>query len=60
MTDARITVEELAGMFPCGVPVVAVKLLFPEKSSKLTLAEIRTILRALAADKQPPAGEGGG
>lgn len=51
MSD-KITIEELSKLFPAGIPIVAMKLLFPERSSALTLDELRMLLRLLSADKR--------
>ena len=49
----KIEQSELVGMFGAEIPMVAVKLLFPEKSEPLTPAELRQVLSAIAAI--PPA-----
>jgi len=45
----KITIDELAKMFPLGVPIMAIKILFPEKSEPLTTFEVRSILMALSS-----------
>ncbi|RYX78535.1 hypothetical protein EON76_05245 [bacterium] len=44
----KFTVDELYSLFPDGLPTVIYKLIFPEKSDKLTIGEIRQIARAIA------------
>lgn len=45
----KIDLSALDAWFPDGVPVVAVKIMFPEKSQPLTTAEVRHVLAALAS-----------
>lgn len=45
----KIEQSELVSMFGAEIPMVAVKLLFPEKSEPLTIAELRQVLSAIAA-----------
>lgn len=49
VSDERFTPEELNSLFPDGVPMVLMKLLFAEKSEKPTNAELRQIAHALSA-----------
>jgi len=51
--DEKIKTEELATLFPDGVPMVAMKIIFPESSHPLTIAEVRCVLSALAASATP-------
>lgn len=53
--ERTLTAEELQKLFPNGVPVVAMKVLFPEKSGPLSTEEVRLILRSLST--QQPMGE---
>ena len=48
----KFTVEELYSLFPDGLPIVIYKLIFPEKSDKLTIGEIRQIARAISKSQQ--------
>lgn len=48
MSEEKFTKEELEKTFPNGIPIVLMKLIFPEKSSPLTVGEIRHIARAIA------------
>lgn len=57
-SPAPFTKEELETLFPDGVPVLLVKLLFPSASEELTVGDLRQIARALAAhdksEQTPP------
>jgi hypothetical protein len=46
----KITLDELADIFDGFVPMVALKVLAPEKSEPMTAAEVRQVLRALAQE----------
>lgn len=50
-SGGKISREELAGMFGEKMPIVAAKILWAENSTPLTTAEVRTLLRALAASQ---------
>lgn len=60
-SEARITQQELATIFPDGVPMPVMKMIFPEKSEKMTVGDIRFILNAmrpeaaLSTDAEPVA-----
>lgn len=56
-SDEKFTREELDRSFPDGVPLLFFKILFPEKSSPLTVGELRQIGRALTP---PQSGKEGG
>lgn len=45
--ENQITQKELAAIFPDGVPMPVMKMIFPEKSEKLTVKDIRDILNAM-------------
>lgn len=45
----KFTTDELADLFGDEIPLVAAKLLFPEKSKPLTTDEVRTAISAIAA-----------
>lgn len=51
MTE-RLTADELADIFGDEMPVLAVKIIFPEKSEPLTADEVRTVC-ALFAEREP-------
>lgn len=54
----KITIDELAALFPKGVPDVAMKITFPEQFRPLTTEEVRQVVTALS---RPEAiGEGAG
>lgn len=42
--DNRITIEEVEEMFPTEIPLVIMKLLFPENSQPMTADEIRELM----------------
>lgn len=46
------TKEEFNEFYPDGIPIVVMKLLFPDKSQELTIGELRQIARALAQQKE--------
>lgn len=46
--DEKLTSRELANLFPDGIPMLAVKLLFPDQSAPLTVGDIRQLARALS------------
>ncbi|MNU30403.1 hypothetical protein D3C71_188880 [compost metagenome] len=48
----QITIEEIEALFGDEIPMVAFKLLFPEKSKPLTLHELRTALRSLSSSQR--------
>jgi len=48
VSDDKFTTGELDRLFPDGIPMVLMKLIFPEKSKDLTIGEIRQIARSLA------------
>lgn len=43
-----ITIEELKQIFPSGIPIIAMKILFPDKSEKLNKEEMVELLTALS------------
>lgn len=48
----QITIEEIEALFGDEIPIVGLKLLFPEKSRPLTLHELRTALRSLSSSQR--------
>lgn len=50
---SRLTYEELFAMFPDGIPLALMKVMFPEGSSPLTTDELRELCAAIA---RPPVG----
>lgn len=50
--DDQITIEEIKALFGDEIPIVAFKLLFPEKSKPLTSNELRTALRSLSSSQR--------
>lgn len=42
-----ITQQELAAIFPDGVPIPVMKMIFPQKSEAMTVDDIRSILAAM-------------
>lgn len=46
--NEMFTLEELSELFGGKIPIVAVKLLFPEMSKPLTIDELRVVMIALA------------
>lgn len=45
----KFTREEFYDLFPDGIPMVIMKLIFPEKSEPLTIGDIRQIARSMAS-----------
>lgn len=65
-SEELITRQELAAIFPDGIPMPVMKMIFPEKSEALTVDDIRYILNAmkpcadLSTDAEPVAWRGVG
>lgn len=49
LSSEKFTQDELHKLFPDGIPMLFVKLLFPEKSDGLTVGELRQIARAIGS-----------
>lgn len=45
---SKLTTDELNTLFPEGIPLAVVKLIFPEKSEPLTVDELRFFLKAVS------------
>ena len=56
-SEELITQQELAVIFPNGVPMPVMKMIFPEKSENLTVEDIRYILNAMRPEAALSAAE---
>lgn len=56
---SKIRMEEVDNLFPKGVPLVVMKIMFPERSQPLTKDEVREVIRAFSKtlSSQPQKGE---